>query len=192
MSREELVERFSLERVSKKPGVFDYEKLMWMNGVYLRALSEDAYADALVGWLREQNHDWDEELVRRTVPSRRRSGCCRSTRLRRLLLRPRGAGCGTARRQRRVARFGGRRARRRRAVHRRRDRGRPAQPGRRARSEGRAMRFSRSAPSPARRSRPVSSRASSSSGATRPCAAYGRYTSSDVATTRARQPTEAR
>jgi glutamyl-tRNA synthetase len=68
MSREELVERFSLDRVSKSPAVFDYEKLAWMNGVYLRALPEDEYAAALVGWLREQGHDWDEELVRRAVP----------------------------------------------------------------------------------------------------------------------------
>ena len=68
MSREELVERFSLERVSKSPAVFDYEKLTWMNGVYLRALPETEYADALVGWLREQGYDWDEELVRRAAP----------------------------------------------------------------------------------------------------------------------------
>ena len=47
MSRDELVERFSLERVSKSPAVFDYEKLTWMNGVYLRALPEQEYGDAL-------------------------------------------------------------------------------------------------------------------------------------------------
>jgi glutamyl-tRNA synthetase len=68
MSRDELVERFSLGRVSKSPAVFDYEKLTWMNGVYLRGLPEDAYGDALVAWVREQGHDWDEELVRRAVP----------------------------------------------------------------------------------------------------------------------------
>ena len=68
MSRDELVERFSLERVSKSPAVFDYEKLAWMNGVYLRALPETEYAEALTGWLREQGYDWDEELVRRAAP----------------------------------------------------------------------------------------------------------------------------
>jgi glutamyl-tRNA synthetase len=68
MSRDELVERFSLERVGASPATFDYEKLGWMNGVYLRALSEQEYADALVGWLREQGYDWDETLVRRAVP----------------------------------------------------------------------------------------------------------------------------
>ena len=68
MSRDELVERFSLERVSKSSAVFDYEKLTWMNGVYVRALSAQEYGDALLAWLRDQGYGWDEELVRRTVP----------------------------------------------------------------------------------------------------------------------------
>ena len=38
MSRDELVERFSLERVGRSPATFDYAKLDWLNGVYLRAL----------------------------------------------------------------------------------------------------------------------------------------------------------
>jgi glutamyl-tRNA synthetase len=68
MSREELVERFTLERVGASPGTFDYDKLDWMNGVYLRALDEDAFAEALLTWLRERGYDWDEQLVRATVP----------------------------------------------------------------------------------------------------------------------------
>jgi glutamyl-tRNA synthetase len=35
---EELKERFSLERVSRNPAVFDEQKLRWMNGRYLREL----------------------------------------------------------------------------------------------------------------------------------------------------------
>jgi glutamyl-tRNA synthetase len=38
---EELKERFSLERVSKAPAVFDEQKLRWMNGRYLRELPVD-------------------------------------------------------------------------------------------------------------------------------------------------------
>jgi glutamyl-tRNA synthetase len=38
MTTAELVERFSLERVSKSPAVFDEQKLRWMNGQYLREL----------------------------------------------------------------------------------------------------------------------------------------------------------
>jgi glutamyl-tRNA synthetase len=36
---DELIEHFSLERVSKSPAVFDEQKLRWMNGRYLRELS---------------------------------------------------------------------------------------------------------------------------------------------------------
>jgi glutamyl-tRNA synthetase len=68
MSRDELVERFSLERVGASPATFDYAKLDWMNGVYLRALPPDEYADTLAGYLRERGYDWDEELVRRAAP----------------------------------------------------------------------------------------------------------------------------
>ena len=35
----ELIEKFSLERVSKNPAVFDKQKLEWMNGVYIRELT---------------------------------------------------------------------------------------------------------------------------------------------------------
>src|SRR3989442_7109222 len=40
-TRDELVERFSLERVSKSPALFDEQKLRWMNGHYLRELSTE-------------------------------------------------------------------------------------------------------------------------------------------------------
>jgi glutamyl-tRNA synthetase len=68
MSRDELIERFDLDRVVPSPAAFDYQKLDWMNGVYLRALPPDEYADELIRYLRETGHDWDEGLVRRTVP----------------------------------------------------------------------------------------------------------------------------
>jgi glutamyl-tRNA synthetase len=68
MTREELVERFSLERVGKSAAIFDYEKLKHMNGVYLRALPPDEYADRLVAYLREQGYDWDESVIRRVAP----------------------------------------------------------------------------------------------------------------------------
>jgi glutamyl-tRNA synthetase len=68
MSREELVERFSLDRVGSSPAVFDYAKLDWLNGVYLRALPPDEYANTLLAYLREQGYDWDEELVRKAAP----------------------------------------------------------------------------------------------------------------------------
>jgi glutamyl-tRNA synthetase len=68
MNRDELVARFSLERVSSSPAQFDYAKLDWMNGVYLRELSVEDYTHRLVLWLGENGYDWDAELVARTAP----------------------------------------------------------------------------------------------------------------------------
>ena len=68
MSRDELVERFSLDRVSPSPAQFDYQKLDWMNGVYLRELTTEEFAHRLLLWLGENGYDWDAELVTRTAP----------------------------------------------------------------------------------------------------------------------------
>jgi glutamyl-tRNA synthetase len=68
MSREELVERFALDRVQASPATFDYAKFDWMNGVYLRAMTPDEYAGTLVAYLREQGSSWPEARVRATAP----------------------------------------------------------------------------------------------------------------------------
>jgi glutamyl-tRNA synthetase len=65
MSRDELIERFSFDRVQPSPATFDYKKLDWMNGVYLRALTPREYADVLVDYL---GPGWDEEKVRKIAP----------------------------------------------------------------------------------------------------------------------------
>ena len=49
---DELIERFSLERVSKNPAVFDEQKLRWMNGHYLREMDPDELHGAARGALR--------------------------------------------------------------------------------------------------------------------------------------------
>src|SRR5919201_834681 len=68
MSRGELIERFSLDRVQPSPATLDYQKLDWMNGVYIRALEPEEFAETLVRYLREEGYDWEEELVRRAAP----------------------------------------------------------------------------------------------------------------------------
>ena len=42
-SLEELVEQFDYHRISKSPAVFDYTKLKWMNGEYLKAMDFDRF-----------------------------------------------------------------------------------------------------------------------------------------------------
>ncbi len=43
MTKEEMIEAFSLEGIGKSGAVFDIEKLNWMNGVYLRRLTPEEY-----------------------------------------------------------------------------------------------------------------------------------------------------
>src|SRR6476619_7339135 len=68
MSRHELVERFELERIVPSPATFDYQKLDWLNGVYLRNLQPDEYAHWLDKWLGDHGIDWPQETVHATVP----------------------------------------------------------------------------------------------------------------------------
>ena len=68
MSRHELIERFSLERVVPSPATFDYHKLDWMNGVYLRDLQPDEYAHWLIRWLEQHGIDWPPDRVTATTP----------------------------------------------------------------------------------------------------------------------------
>ena len=67
-TREELLELFDLTTVTPSPAVFDFQKLSWLNGVHLRELSPEEYADRVVEYVRDAGLDWDEELVRRAAP----------------------------------------------------------------------------------------------------------------------------
>ena len=68
MSRDELIERFTLERVGSSPATLDYAKLDWMNGVYLRELDVDTYARVLAEWVAEHGHDWPQERLAAAAP----------------------------------------------------------------------------------------------------------------------------
>src|SRR5262245_14477425 len=71
-SREDLVEKFSLERVNATPAVFNREKLEWMNGQYLRAMPPAERAARVRAYLAERGRlperpDVDEFLQRATA-----------------------------------------------------------------------------------------------------------------------------
>ncbi|HJX13397.1 MAG TPA: glutamate--tRNA ligase [Dehalococcoidales bacterium] len=51
MTRRELVESFSLERIGKTGAIFNKEKLDWMNGVYIRGLRVDDLANRAMPFL---------------------------------------------------------------------------------------------------------------------------------------------
>ena len=49
----ELVENFSIDGISKSPAVFDYDKLNWFNGEYIRAMSEQEFIENAMPYFRE-------------------------------------------------------------------------------------------------------------------------------------------
>ena len=51
MGRQEIIEYFSLDRISKTAAVFNRDKLDWMNGLYLRGLSLDEFAQRAMPFL---------------------------------------------------------------------------------------------------------------------------------------------
>jgi glutamyl-tRNA synthetase len=67
-TRQELIEKFSLEGVSKSPAAFSYDKLEWMNGVYIRQLELDDLAGRLLPFLTGAGLLADLATVRRIVP----------------------------------------------------------------------------------------------------------------------------
>ena len=64
-SFEELVREFRLDRVQKSPAMFDWDKLDWLNGHYIRSLSDDELAERLRPFLPELS----EATVRAAVPA---------------------------------------------------------------------------------------------------------------------------
>lgn len=52
-SKEELIEAFSLERCQKSSAVFDPEKLLWMNGYYIRKTSPERLLTLSIPFLKE-------------------------------------------------------------------------------------------------------------------------------------------
>lgn len=52
-SLQELTECFSSDRLNKSPAIFDITKLTWMNGCYIRNLSENAFHDIALPYYKE-------------------------------------------------------------------------------------------------------------------------------------------
>jgi len=67
--RQTLVENFSLDRLLPNPAVFNADKLLWMNGVYIREMPDQELADAALPFLeRHLGRPADRALLRRIVP----------------------------------------------------------------------------------------------------------------------------
>ncbi|MCR4996870.1 MAG: glutamate--tRNA ligase [Butyrivibrio sp.] len=51
MSLQELIEKFDYKRINKSPAVFDYTKLKWMNGEYLKKMDEDKFFETAKSYI---------------------------------------------------------------------------------------------------------------------------------------------
>jgi nondiscriminating glutamyl-tRNA synthetase len=60
---EQLVEAFSMDRVSKSPAVFDIDKLKWLNGQYLRKLPEDKLLAGFAPYIAGLGLDAEQQSV---------------------------------------------------------------------------------------------------------------------------------
>ena len=61
---DELTEAFSIERLSKSPGIFDVEKLTWFNWEYIRKLDFEKYLELVAPW-------FDQVLAGKNIDYRR-------------------------------------------------------------------------------------------------------------------------
>lgn len=68
MTRQEIIERFSIEHINPAPAVFDYEKLDYFNGVYIRQLDADDLTERLLPFLERAGLPAERSVVRRIVP----------------------------------------------------------------------------------------------------------------------------
>jgi glutamyl-tRNA synthetase len=68
ISKDELVESFDIERVSKNPARFDNEKLEWMNNHYIQQLDDDDLAARCLHFLSVAGLSPDPALLRRAMP----------------------------------------------------------------------------------------------------------------------------
>jgi glutamyl-tRNA synthetase len=68
LSKQELIDAFELERVSKNPARFDVEKLEWMNNHSIQSLEDDDLASRCLHFLSVAGLSPDLELLRRAMP----------------------------------------------------------------------------------------------------------------------------
>ncbi|MDD5288867.1 MAG: glutamate--tRNA ligase [Dehalococcoidales bacterium] len=71
--REDLIKHFSLERVNKTAAIFNHEKLQWMNGVYIRQLTNEDFVQRVLPFLEkglpvEVKRPLSIDYVRKVMP----------------------------------------------------------------------------------------------------------------------------
>lgn len=66
LSKEDIEKEFSLEKVNSSPSIFDERKLLWMNGEYIRSISNRQLKDELLDF-DPQLRQYDQNLVEQLI-----------------------------------------------------------------------------------------------------------------------------
>ncbi|MBO7374313.1 MAG: glutamate--tRNA ligase, partial [Lachnospiraceae bacterium] len=71
MSLDELIKKFDYRHINKSPAVFDYTKLKWMNGEYIKAMDFDAFYEKALPYIKEViTKDLDLKKIAEMVKTR--------------------------------------------------------------------------------------------------------------------------
>jgi len=71
MTLEELVEKFDYRHMNKSPAVFDYTKLKWMNGEYIKKMDFDKFYEMALPYIKEViTKDYDLKKIAHMVQTR--------------------------------------------------------------------------------------------------------------------------
>ncbi|HLW73348.1 MAG TPA: glutamate--tRNA ligase [Candidatus Babeliales bacterium] len=69
-SLSELIEHFSLEHIGRTGAIFDFEKLAWVNGVYLKSMTEEEILEAIISDVDTHfltRFSWNVETVKQLI-----------------------------------------------------------------------------------------------------------------------------
>ena len=69
---QELVDAFDIEGISKSPSIFDEQKLTWLNGEYIRAMSPEEFAKSASPYFQKvlPGFDYDERILTKILQPR--------------------------------------------------------------------------------------------------------------------------
>jgi len=73
-SKEELEKIFDINKIHKAPGIFDYKKLDWFNGQYIRKLSDDELKEKVlpylvkIGFVNSEITKEQDEILNKLIP----------------------------------------------------------------------------------------------------------------------------
>jgi len=60
-TKEEIIQKFSLDRINKSPAIFDSQKLQWMNAEYIRQMKNEELVKLFIPYLKKKG--WIEEKL---------------------------------------------------------------------------------------------------------------------------------